>query len=100
MNITGSTRKRADAFSPEENLVAVQLPAGKGHADVPEAEMEHVNPYSKEPSKEVPENNTSQLKYQLRQCLQEIDKCESDISNLVAKIDHEKNVISHIINHI
>ncbi len=100
MDITGSTRKRADTFSPEENLVAVQLPAGKGHTDVPEVEMEHVSPLGRESSQKGSEKNTSQLKYQLRQCLQEIDKCESDISNLIAKIDHEKNVISQIVNNI
>lgn len=96
MEITGSIRKRADAFAPEENAIKVHLEAGKGHVDVPQAELEHVQPIGDERKKESPE----ELKRQLKSSINHIGEYERDIIRLLDKIDNEKNVITEIMKKI
>ncbi len=96
MEITGSIRKRADAFAPEENTIKIQLEAGKGHAEVPQAELEHVRPVQDEGKNE----SIGELKNQLNSSLKNISKYERSITQLIGQIDEEKNVITEIIKKI
>lgn len=96
MEITGSIRKRADTFAPEENTVKVQLEAGKGHTEVPQAELEHVRPVRDEGKEE----SIGELKNQLERSLENISEYERSITRLAGQIDKEKEVITEIIKKI
>jgi hypothetical protein len=96
MEITGSIRKRADAFAPEENTIKVQLEAGKGHVEVPQAELEHVGPVQEEPKGQ----SLGELKNQIKDSLENISGYERSITEIVEKIEKEKETISEVIKKI
>jgi hypothetical protein len=98
MQVSGSTRKRADTFAPEESFQTVQFDSGKVHVSMPEADTEHVRPI-KTGSSEVPEvGSKSQLKEHLKKSLQTISNCEKELTTIIARIDKERNYISGIMD--
>ena len=100
MELSGSTRKRADTFAPEELFQTIQLESGKGHMNVPEADTEHVRPSKMKFRGEPALSDASQIKVRLKMSLQTISDCENKITDLIAKIDREKNNISGMIDKI
>lgn len=98
MQISGSTRKRADTFAPEDSFQTVQFDSGKVYVSIPEADTEHVRPIKEESGEESVIYSKDQLKERLRKSLQTISNCEKGITALIAKIDRERNYISGMVD--
>lgn len=97
MQISGSTRKRADTFAPEESFQTVQFDSERVHVSIPEVDREHVIPLGNESRDESALNGKNQLKERLKKSLQTISNSEKEITTLIAKIDRERNYISGMI---
>jgi hypothetical protein len=97
MQISGSTRKRADTFAPEESFQTVQFDSEKVYVSMPEADTEHVRPLGNESGDDSSLNGKNQLKERLKKSLQTISNSEKEITTLIAKIDRERSYISGMI---
>jgi hypothetical protein len=98
MQVSGSTRKRADTFAPEESFQTVQFDSGKVHVSMPEADTEHVRPIRTGLSEGSEVSSKSQLKEHLKKSLQTISICEKELTTIIARIDRERNYISEMIS--